>query len=200
VVSNQRERIIDSLAHVCADKGYRATTVEDVIAHAGVSRRTFYDLFQDKRDCFLVAYELVMERLYGAVEAAYWAGERPWPQRMASGLTAMLEQLAAEPVLARLALVEVLAAGRDALERRDAHLKRFETFFGPARSGLPATLDEPQLLARAVVGGLSEALYTRVVNGDTDRLLDVAADVLYCVLVPYVGHGDAAAASAGLSA
>ncbi|MBV9166786.1 MAG: helix-turn-helix transcriptional regulator, partial [Solirubrobacterales bacterium] len=52
VASNQRERIIDALAAVCARKGYRATTVEDVIAEAGVSRRTFYDLFTSKQQCF----------------------------------------------------------------------------------------------------------------------------------------------------
>jgi AcrR family transcriptional regulator len=198
VVSNQRERIIESLAQVCAARGYRATTVEDVIGQAGVSRRTFYDLFADKQQCFLVAYELVMDRLYAAVEAAYWAGERPWPQRMASGLVALLELLAAEPVFARLVMVEVLAAGRTALERRDAQLRRFEAFFGPGRVGLPAALPEPQLLARAVVGGLSEVLYTRIVSGDTEGLPDAAADLVYCALVPYLGHAEASAASAAL--
>lgn len=191
VISNQRERIIESIAHVCALKGYQATTVEDIIADAGVSRRTFYDLFKDKHHCFVCAYELVIERVFDAVDAAYWAGERAWPERIASGLTALLELFAAEPVFARLVIVEVLAAGREALERRDASLKRFATLFAPARAGLPSELAEQQLLARAVVGGLSEMLYGRILSGATMRLRDVGPEFVYCALVPYVGHAQA---------
>ena len=197
-MSNQRERIIDSLAQVCATRGYRAVSVEDIIAHAGVSRRTFYDLFSDKQQCFLLAYELVMDRVFAAVDQAYWAGERAWPERMVSALTTVLEQFAAEPVFARLVMVEVLAAGRPALERRDAELKRFEVFFGPGRAALPVPLADQQLLARAVVGGLSEALYTRILAGETQRLPEIGADLVYCALVPYVGHVAAMAASEAL--
>lgn len=191
VLSNQRERIIESLAVVCAQKGFPAVSVEDIIVDAGVSRRTFYDLFEDKQHCFACAYDLVFERVFAAFDAAYWAGDRPWPERMASGLNALLELFAAEPVLARLVIVEVLAAGRGALERRDAALKRFETFFGPGRVGLPSELAGQQLLARAVVGGLSEALYARILSGDTARLPEIGSDFLYCALVPYVGHSHA---------
>ena len=195
VVSNQRERILQSLAHVCAARGYRAASVEDIIAHAGVSRRTFYDLFADKQQCFLLAYEVFMDHVFAAVDQAYWAGERRWPARIASALTAALEQFAAEPVFAQLVMVEVLAAGRPALERRDAELKRFEVFFGPGRAVLPVSLAHQQLVARAVVGGLSETIYARVRQGQAERLPELAADVVYCALVPYLGHAQARAAS-----
>lgn len=197
VISNQRERIVESLAYVCATKGYRTVTVEDIIGHAGVSRRTFYDLFSDKQQCFLLAYELVMDRVFAAAEAAYWEGERRWPERIASALNAVLEQFAAEPVFARLAMVEVLGAGRAALARRDAELKRFEVFFGPGRVGLPAAL-VGQHLGRAVVGGLSEALYARILAGEATTLPQIAADIVYCALVPYIGHAQAIATSRGL--
>jgi AcrR family transcriptional regulator len=185
---------------VCAQKGYQAMTVEDIIAEAGVSRRTFYDLFEDKQHCFVCEYELVIERVFDAVDAAYWAGERPWPERIASGLTALLELLAAEPVFARLVIVEVLAAGRGALEHRDAALKRFATFFAPGREGLPRPLAEQQLLARAVVGGLWEMLYGRILRGATTRLRDVRPEFLYCALVPYLGDAQARAVSGAATA
>jgi AcrR family transcriptional regulator len=196
VVSNQRERIIDALAVVCAAKGYSAATVEDVIAQAGVSRRTFYDLFSSKQECFLVAYELVMDRVVQAVERSYAREDCEWSQRMTRLLQTLLSQLAAEPELARLVMVDVLAAEQAALERRDAALRRFEVFFSTGAMGLQIPDQERRLLARAVIGGLAEALYNRIATGETDRLPDAGPDLLYCLLVPYLGHNRARAASA----
>jgi AcrR family transcriptional regulator len=196
VVSNQRERIIDALASVCGAKGYRATTVEDVIAEAGVSRRTFYDLFAGKQQCFLVAYEVAMERVLEAVERAFSSGDGAWSERMARALQALLSLLAAEPNCARLVMVEVLAAGRPALECRDAALSRFAVLFDEIGAGLPLTARDRELLARAVIGGLAEALYSRIATGEIERLVKAGPELLYCMLVPYVGHKQALAASA----
>jgi AcrR family transcriptional regulator len=195
VTENQRERIFDSLAAVSAAHGYAEVRVQDITEHAGVSRRTFYDLFADKEQCFLAAYELIMERLIGEVSAAYAAGDRPWPERVATALRALIQRYASEPDLARLAMVEVLAAGRAALERRDAALRRFATFLDPGKAGLPAEMEGTEVLTQAVIGGLYEALYTYIVDGHTEQLPALVPDVLYCVLVPYLGHAQALAAS-----
>jgi len=196
VVSNQRERIIDALAAVCARKGYRATTVEDVIAEAGVSRRTFYDLFTSKQQCFLVAYEVQMERVLEAVERAYSACEGSWSECMASALRTLLSLLIAEPNRARLLLVEVLSAGRPALECRHAALSRFGSLFEPGTVGLPLAPADAETVARAVIGGVAGALYSRIAAGQSDRLAEIGADLIYCMLVPYLGHKEAMAASA----
>jgi len=193
VASNQRARIIDALAQTCAAKGYRAVTVEDIVVYAGVSRRTFYDLFAGKQECFLDAYELVMDRVLAAVEEAYSAGERVWPERIASGLGVLLERFASASAFARLTVVEVLSAGHLALERRDATLRRFEVFFEPGGALLPIAVAEQQLLARAVVGGISETLYSRIIAGATELPPEFGPDLLYCALVPYLGHGKAMA-------
>ncbi len=116
VVSNQRERIIDALAIVCAEKGYAAATVEDIISEAGVSRRTFYDLFSSKQECFLFAYELVMDRVVRTVERSYATGGDEWPERMAHLLWTLLSLFAAEPKIARLVMVE-RAGGRTGCAR-----------------------------------------------------------------------------------
>lgn len=195
VVSNQRERIMDALAVVCAAKGYGAATVEDIITEAGVSRRTFYDLFSSKRGCFLITYELVMDRVWRAVEHAYSGGGGDWPERMTRVLRTLLGLLAAEPHLAHLVMVEVLAAGQAALEARDATLRRFEVFFGAGGTALSVPDRERRLLARAVIGGLAETLYSRIAVGEADRLPEAGPDLLYCTLVPYVGHHRAHAAS-----
>jgi AcrR family transcriptional regulator len=193
-MENQRERIFESLARVCAAKGYAATTVEDVTAHAGVSRRTFYDLFADKEDCFVAAYDRIAERVLGEAGEAFSAGERAWPERFAAGLRALIELFGAEPAVARLVIVEVLAAGRRALEHRDAALARFAVFFEGGRERLPAEMEGQELLAHAVIGGLYEALYGYILDGQAARLGDLLPDLVYCALVPYIGHAGAMAA------
>jgi len=198
VVQNQRERIFDALAAVCAARGYAAITVEAVTAHAGVSRRTFYDLFADKEDCFISAYDLIADRLLAVVSDAYEAGEQEWPQRLAAGLRALIELFAAEPPIARLMIVEVLAAGRRALEHRDAALARFAAFFEAGRAQLPAGMEKQVLLVQAVIGGLYVAFYTYILDGQAERLPELMPDLLYCALVPYLGH--AAAMTADQSA
>jgi AcrR family transcriptional regulator len=195
VVENQRERIFESLAAVSAAKGYAEITVQDIIDHAGVSRRTFYDLFADKEQCFLAAYDVIIGRVFSGVTTAYGGSDRPWPERVASALRALIDLYASEPDRARLAMVDVLAAGAPALARRDAALQQFAVFFDGGRAGLPAAMKYQELLAQAVVGGLYEALYAYIVDDQTNRLPELIPDLLYCALVPYLGHVRALAAS-----
>src|SRR3954454_2857364 len=70
VMASQRGRMLDAMAQAVAEKGYAATTVADVIAGAGVSRKTFYEQFRDKEDCFLAAYDTGVELLLGALREA----------------------------------------------------------------------------------------------------------------------------------
>lgn len=194
VVENQRGRIFESLAAVSAAKGYADVTVKDIIDDAGVSRRTFYDLFADKERCFLAAYDAIVEQLFAAVDHAYTAGNDPWPERLAAALHALVANYAGEPDLARLAMVDVLAAGPIALARRDATLRRFAVFFEEGQQLLPAMMAMQEILNQAVVGGLYEALYGYIVDGQAERLPELMPDLIYCALVPYLGHVRALAA------
>src|SRR3954449_5882078 len=76
IAHNQRERLLDAIANVVAEKGYAATRVADITDYAGVSRKTFYELFTDKEDCFLAAYDAITALLM---------------DRMARGLTEVIE-------------------------------------------------------------------------------------------------------------
>lgn len=117
VVASQRGRLIEAMAGCVADTGYAATTVAAVIARAGVSRKTFYEHFRDKQDCFLAAWEAGTDLLIEQVsEAASQPGT--WRQRLRAGTAAYLQVLADEPEFARTFLIEVLGAGDAALDRR----------------------------------------------------------------------------------
>lgn len=194
VVENQRERILTALAAVCTAKGYPAVTVEDICVRAGVSRRTFYDLFADKEQCFLAAYEQIALRLLTTFDEAYRAAERSWPERVGAALRALIKLLAAEPELARVGTVEVLAAGPRALARRDGALRAFSAYFDGGRAALPESMADRELVTEAVVGGLYELLYSYVLEGRGDELSELLPDLLYCAVVPYVGHARAMAA------
>jgi AcrR family transcriptional regulator len=196
VVTNQRERLIDAIAEAGVAKGYALVTVKDITDRAGVSRRTFYDLFADKEECFLAAYDTVVERTFANLQAAFAQGGPLWPQRVKAVLEALAELCVAEPAFAHLTMVDVLAAGRPALERRDAVLRRFALFLEPGRTGLPALIAADDLLPQAVIGGLYEALYARIHAGQTVELPDLVPELLYCMLVPFLGHGPALHVSA----
>lgn len=117
VLASQRGRLLEAMAQRVAEQGYAATTVAQVIRRAGVSRKTFYEHFADKRACFLAAWEVGNEILLAQVLAA---GEEAddWRTRLRAGADAFLEVLAAEPEFARSFMVEVLSVGEEALARR----------------------------------------------------------------------------------
>src|SRR3954465_4697871 len=124
VRASQRQRMLDAMAVTVADKGYAATTVGDVVSGAGVSRKTFYEHFADKEECFLAAWDAGVQILFDAILAARDTGSDPIG-RMRAGLRAYLEKLAAEPAFARSFFIEVVAAGPRAEARRAEVHARF---------------------------------------------------------------------------
>jgi AcrR family transcriptional regulator len=195
VESNQRERILNAVMVAVRDRGYSAMRIEDVIAIAGVSRRTFYDHFGNKEDAFLAAYDQVVRQLTKEVELAF-RGTDAWPRRVSRALASFLTQLADEPALAHVCIVEVLAAGPSALARRAAALQRFQAFVDPRRSeGGPPLVVSP-LAVETVIGGIYEVVYSRVVEQRTDELPGLLPGLLYAVLLPFVGDEVATAEAA----
>jgi AcrR family transcriptional regulator len=119
-----RERLVTGMVAAVADRGYAATTITDVVRHARVSRRTFYEHFPDKEACFLAAYDAVADAILSAIEGA--ASEpSEGRERVVAGVRAYLQGLALQPVIARVFTVDILSAGPRALVRRRAVLRRF---------------------------------------------------------------------------
>lgn len=188
-----RQRILESMIVAVGRKGYRATTVGDAIAEAGASRATFYKHFDDKHDCFLAAYELVAERVLAAVEAECDA-ERSWLARVRIGLGSLVELLAADPGLARVAVVEAVVAGAEARRRQLATIERFakllEAGRDPSRPRLPASAG---LMATSAVAGL---LFDQIQAERAAGLPRRLPELLFALLVPYLGPREASRCSA----
>lgn len=188
IVHNQRERMLLAVAEAVAEQGYATTTVADIISRARLSRRTFYEHFADKQECFLAAYDTVVEQMLRGVRHAYDHGGRRWTDRVHAGLRAFINYLVAEPAFARMCIVEVVAAGPEARSRRDAAMGTFIQFLEPGREQAPRGVEVPPLAGEIVVGGIYEVIYTRLLRDAADELIDLLPELLYCALVPYVGH------------
>lgn len=183
VSNNQRERILDAVVQVVGSNGYAAFTIEDVISTAGVSRRTFYDHFSNKEQAFLAAYDLIVGHLMGSVRASFGRGT-DWVDRIRRGLSTFLESLAQEPLAAHVCIVEILAGGPLALQRRADAMSGFEGFFA-----LEHQVHRPTqpLAAETVIGGLYEVVYSRVLAGQAAELPQLLPELLHSLMLPFVG-------------
>jgi AcrR family transcriptional regulator len=174
----QRDRLLLGIAQTVARRGYAATPVAEVLKAAGVSRRTFYEQFADKEDCFLAAYDAIVAVCTERLVAAYHAGET-WEDGIALAYDALLNTLAAEPDFAHLGVVDVLAAGPRALARREAALRRFARFIDFTRERADAVATPPTLVGQAIVGGIHELVYSKLVRGHAARLPLLTEELLH---------------------
>jgi AcrR family transcriptional regulator len=175
---SQRARLLQAATDAVAELGYVKTTVADILTRAGVSRATFYQLFRDKEDCFLAAYQLNADFVAAVMEAELErvraSGDLDPLERLDRVLGVLLTALASAPALARVFLVEVYAAGPAAIEQRRASLERFadivaETHRG--ESGVLGTKASQRFAAQAFVGAVSSLVTNAIAVGDTDELL-----------------------------
>jgi AcrR family transcriptional regulator len=186
VAENQRERILAAVADVTSAASYTEMTVEDIIVTAGVSRRTFYEHFKNKDDAFLAAYEEASGRLLAAVRAAY-ESRQGFAERMSAGIEAFLFLLAADPAFARMCIVEVMAAGPEAVARRNEAMRAFAALIEENARERLAESPPSDLTAETVVGGIYDVVYTRILRGETRELPSLAPDLVETALVHYLG-------------
>lgn len=179
------------MVDVVSEKGYSETRVVDVIGIAGVSRKTFYELFTSKEDCFLAAYDVLLETILGDTARGFESHPgSPWAVRIAAALEELLKGLSAHPDEARFAIVEVLAAGPKALARRDAALRQFTGFLDAGRA--ETSLELPGITSLSLAGGVNELLYSEILHGAAVRLPTRLPDLVFCVTLPFLGPEAAA--------
>jgi AcrR family transcriptional regulator len=189
VAQSQRARILDALIACVGEQGYPETRVTDLITRSGVSRKTFYEHFADKEECFLAAYDAAVSQLMGGVTAAYEA-EEEWVDAIRGALAAFLGFLAEWPDLTRLCIVDVHAVGTRGLARRDAAVRGFYYFLDAGRAEAPRSL--PGLTAEAVTGGMYEIVYGRVLRDAIAELPRLLPELMYWAMMPFLGHAAAA--------
>jgi AcrR family transcriptional regulator len=176
------------MVRVAAAKGYEATTIDDVTEAAGVSRATFDATFVGKEGCFLEAYDAVIDVLVAHVSTAFEStAGLPWPERIEAAVRALVDLLASEHDIARMAMVEVTAVGEDARIRYRAALGRFTYFLEEGRSFSPQGKTLPDDTARFAIGGATSMIFDEIRAGRGPELRRILPDLVFAVLMPYIG-------------
>ena len=174
-----------------AELGYGGLTVAEVIVRAKISRRTFYEIFEDREECFLAAFDAALACVAEPVVTAY-RGEGAWRERISAALAALLALFDAQPALARLLVVDALAAGPVALERRAAVLDALVRAVGEGR-GVGRGRDPGPLAAEGVVGAVVGVLHSRLLDESRRKpLRALVAPLMSTIVLPFLGAAAAA--------
>jgi len=184
VRASQRERIVTAMTAAVGEHGYHGVRVADVVWRAGVSRKTFYELYAGKDDCFRAAYGTWIDRLSKTMFDAFDT-QTEWVDQLRAALTALLGRLAREPAAARLCFSEVIAAGGDTQLRRDQAIAivAARLFTAP---GMPdGALGETMRAGR--VSELGETLRREIAAGRTEQLPTLVPELMCAMVLPFLG-------------
>jgi AcrR family transcriptional regulator len=189
--ASQEGRLICAVADAVAAKGYAAASVADIIALAGVSRRTFYEYFDGKEACFLASYDHGADAIHGAMARAA-EGLRDWREILDAVLASWLEFLQADLAFTRAYMIEFWAAGDAARERwkhrRDRTAGLLATLHGMARKEDPAIVPVSEVMIAAVVGGINRVVTSHVLARDPAPLTDLHPELVRFVKMTLATH------------
>jgi AcrR family transcriptional regulator len=186
VTSPKRQMILDGMLEAVGAEGYERTSVRTVLDRTGVYRQAFYDNFADKDDCYLQAFGSGVERLEAVVLAAA-SSESTWQGQLRAGLGALLDFLDEEPDYGRGLIVEVHAAGAEALTKRAAAMQRATEFLDRARAGLDETTAPPAIAPEGIAAGIHAVVHARLAAGDNDGFRKLLPEFMYFAVMPYFG-------------
>ena len=184
-----RDRLIAAMAASIEGKGYRATTVADVVRIARTSRRTFYEEFPDREACFLALFDATndatMQSIAGAVHP-----DATLEEQVDQALEAYIDSICARPALYRSFVRELPALGQAGADRQLVVVERFAELLvnlvdsgrreQPGLGARPLTMDT----AIMIVGGLRELAVISMQRGrDVHDLRTSAGDPIKAILV-----------------
>jgi AcrR family transcriptional regulator len=175
---------MDAMAELCAEQGYEATKIAEVVKRAGVARKTLYDNFDGKEEVFLAAFDSAVDEVAGRIDEACEETHGGWDRRVEAGLRTFLGSVAAKPALARMCMIEAVSATPVASVRHEQAVQRFVELLrrgAPEETGLPATMEE------SLVGGVAWILHQQIRRGDAERALELLPELSDFILSPYHG-------------
>lgn len=190
VVDNQRARLLVGIVRAVARRGYNAATITEIAEGASVSRQTFYDNFQNKEQCFLVAYDRVVDDVQTAMAVAA-ESLTEWPEKVTAALGALLDFFSQESDLARFFWLEPVGAGEVIVTRHREAMRALIELLTADRRLNPGVPPLSETAEEAVVGGVASLISKRVNAGETERLKQLLPDLLELVLAPYLGSTEA---------
>lgn len=189
VAAHQRERLFKAIVEAVNEQGFMATTISDLVSRAGISRRSFYEHFQNKEECLLAVYDVIVERLTRRLTAATGSAEG-WEEQLEAFLHELFVAAGDRPDLARLVCVEMGAAGSVGVQRWAQDAAMMQRFITDGFQRAPGRGTVPDPVARAIVGAVRRILYSRVRSERSSRalrsdLLKLLPDLLAWIALYY---------------
>ena len=193
----QRGRLLAAALEVVSEVGYAGMSMARVTSRAGVSRGVFYDLFEDREDCFLAAFDDAVARIAAVAQPAY-ERERGWREQVRAGLSSVLECIGDEPGLGSLLIVDALSAGPRVLQRRARCLETLTTIVDQGRlevkrgrESLAADPGRSVLTAEGVLGAVLSVLHARLLEHNDGPLVELCNELMALIVLPYLGSAAA---------
>ncbi len=182
----QRSRVLSAAAAVIDELGYEQSTVQRIAARARVSRRTFYELFDNRDACLVALLDDVVQRVERKFEAAGLEG-LAWRERVRGGLWVILSFLDSEPTLGRICVVQALHGGPEAMERRERILAWLAAVLDEGRREGARGEECTLVTAEGLVGGAFGVIYVRLRSGDRRPLTELLDELMGMIALQYLG-------------
>jgi AcrR family transcriptional regulator len=174
---SSRQRAVDAMAEAIGEYGYPDTTVGDVLSRARMSRRTFYELFANREECFLATYDHARSKALAWLDGEA-ARAQGCPRPLADLLAEVLDYLAEQPDFARVLVVEPPAVGPPGIDRHERTMAELADWLAARRAdGAELGHDELRLRCEASIGAIHRVLAARIVAGRASDLPALAADL-----------------------
>lgn len=188
---SERDRIVQAMAATCAERGYRETTVEEVIARAGVTRATFAAHFSGTEECGLAAVNQILSEATTTASAAWSSDSSEW-ESIFRGIRALLELMAARPSFAHIAYIQARQSmPHSCYEPYASGIKVLASMIDRLRTYAIAESPLPATTSRAVIGSGEILMRRALMAGEPERMPDLLPDIVYGVLVPFLGQAEA---------
>jgi AcrR family transcriptional regulator len=181
VAEHKRRRMMNAIAELTAEQGYEATKIADIVRQAAVARKTLYDNFDGKEDLFLSALDTVQAEMRAAAEEGCEAGNS-LEEKIAAGLGALLEFIAAHPAASRMLMVEAISATPSSARLYEASVRRFVDLL---RASAPPGTDLPATIEESLVGGVGWILQQLIRRGEAETAPQLQPELAQFVLSPY---------------
>jgi AcrR family transcriptional regulator/DNA-binding MarR family transcriptional regulator len=182
----QRARVLDATVGLVCEFGARQLTVRRVTVRAGVSSKTFYDLFADREECLLATFDRALDQLATVARSAY-GSEGEWVARVRRTLGALLVFLDGEQLLRRFVFVDALACGPRVLERRARVLEELARVIDGGRADTKAGRELPPFTAEGAVGAVWGVIHARLLEGSPGPLSGLLNPLMATIVLPYCG-------------
>jgi AcrR family transcriptional regulator len=186
VAEIQRTRLLNATVSAVDELGYADASVTQITARARISRRTFYELFDNREECVAAVLDDTLERARRQVASAS-AESLPWREHVRRGLWAILSFFDREPALARVCLVQSARGGEAMLARRTEIFAQFARAIDEGRNEGPRADEAPALTAEGLVGATQAIVYERVLKRSSEPLTELLPALMSMIVLPYLG-------------